>query len=79
MDNLTNIKIKFNIEEEEKNKFFESIHSFGKISEFNNIFRFKQCPVNISEDRKYIISGENQNIFTKTGNGSWAGTICKMH
>ena len=75
--NSNNIKIKFNIEEGEKNKFFESVHNFGKITELYNTFRFKQCPENISQERKYVISGENQNIFTKTGNGSWAGTICE--
>ena len=76
--NSTNIIINFNIEEKEKNKFFESIHSFGKIIDLCKSFRFKQCPLNISEGRKYEISGKNDNILTKIGNGSWAGTICEI-
>ena len=61
-----------------QNKFFESVHNFGKITELYNTFRFKQCPLNICEGRKYAISGENQNILTKIGaDNSWAGTLCE--
>ena len=33
--------------------------------------------MNIKEERKYEISGENENILTKTGSNSIAGTICE--
>ena len=33
--------------------------------------------MNIKEKRKYEISGENENILTKTGSNSIAGTICE--
>ena len=72
-----NIKIKFIPEEENYyNDLLESIKKFGKIS--YNKFKFKKCPNDIKDNRKYIISGEKDNIITKTGNNnSWAGTICE--
>ena len=71
-----NIKIRFNPEEEGINNFLETIKVFGKI--FYNKFIFKKCPININENRKYIISGKNDNILTKTGtDNSWMGTICE--
>ena len=46
---------------------------------FNNFkYNFRKCPNNINENRKYIISGEKENILTKTGtDGQWMGTICE--
>ena len=71
-----NIKIKFNPEEEGLNNFLETIKIFGKI--YYNKFIFKKCPININENRKYIISGKNENILTKTGTDNcWMGTICE--
>ena len=72
-----NIKIRFIPEEENNyNDLFESINSFGKIC-YNN-FKFRKCPNNINEDRKYIISGVKDNIITKTGtNAKVMGTICE--
>ena len=31
----------------------------------------------MNEDRKFEISGKNQNIFTKIGKDKWMGTICE--
>ena len=43
-----------------------------------NSFKFKECPKNIKEDRAYSLSGENNNILTKSGtNCIWMGTICE--
>ena len=40
--------------------------------------KFKKCPNNINERRKYIVSGEKENILTKTGTDkNWMGTICE--
>jgi len=77
-----NIQIKFYPEEEnEINKFLEKIKSFGNIGGTNidnYIYKFKACPNNIKEERKYMITGENENIITKTGTDcKWAGTICE--
>jgi len=71
-----NKKIKFSPEEEYNyNNLLESIKKFGKIC-FNN-FKFKKCPNDIKENRKYIISGDEDNIITKTGSDNWMGTICE--
>ena len=66
------IKIKFIYDEDEINK----IKKFGKL--LYNKFSFKKCPININDQRKYIISGEKMNILTKTGkDGCWMGAICE--
>ena len=67
------------IEESDINDFYEKIKNFGKIIKTHKIsFKFKDCPQNIKEDRKYLISGDNKNILTKTGKDSiWMGTICE--
>ena len=69
------IKIKFSPEEDSINHLLETIKSFGKI--YFNKYRFKQCPINISDNRKYVISGEKENIITKVGKDGWMGTICE--
>ena len=71
--------IKFNQKEDEINKFIENIKTFGKITSFVEIkYKFKKCPNNIKEQRKYCVTGNNENILTKTGlDNSWAGTICE--
>ena len=53
----------------------ETIKSFGKI--YYNNYSFRECPLNIDENRKYIVTGDNNKILTKTGNDEWMGTICK--
>ena len=58
------------------NKFLNTIKSFGEI--YYNKYSFRECPINIKEERKYIVTGENKNILTKTGSdGQWMGTICE--
>ena len=69
-----NKEIKFN--ENGINNILDIIKNFGKI--YYNKFTFKNCPLNINENRKYKISGEKMNILTKTGtNNVWMGTICE--
>jgi hypothetical protein len=73
---IDNIKIKFTPLENDINYFLEEIAKFGKIS-FND-FVFKKCPENISQERKYTISGEKQNILTKIGTDyCWMGVLCE--
>ena len=68
--------IKFIPEENGINEFIAKIKVFGKI--YHNNFKFKECPNNINEKRKYVVSGENQNILTKVGTDhNWMGTICE--
>jgi len=73
--NNEKIKIKFEPKEESLNNFLETIKSFGNI--YYNKYSFKECPNNINENRKYEITGEYKNIFTKTGPDNYAGTICE--
>ena len=71
-----NKKIRFIPDEEKDYKdLLESIKIFGKV--YYNSFKFKKCPNDIKENRKYIISGEEDNIITKTGSNNWTGTICE--
>ena len=76
--NSNNLKIHFSPEnKEEINKLIEDIKCFGKIS-YNNYFKFKKCPIDISEERKYLVSGNCENILTKTGTDYfWVGAICQ--
>jgi len=72
-----NIEIQFTPKEERINEFLENIKIFGKIS-YPSRFKFRKCPSNINENRKYTVSGENQNIFTKNGvNGYWTPGLCE--
>ena len=65
--NLNNFKIKFNSKENEINKLFEEIKTFDNIY-YTKKFKFKECPINIKdEEKKYKLSGENENIATKIG------------
>ena len=73
-----NIKIKFNQNKDEINKFIENIKIFGKIINKEFKYKFKKCPNNIKEERKYNVTGDNENILTKTGTDyNWTGTICE--
>ena len=71
-----NIHIEFDPKEESLNSFLDTIKSFGKIYNYGK-FHFKKCPENIKDNRKYMISEAKGNILTKTGSGSWMGTICE--
>ena len=54
----------------------EIIKSFGNI--YYNKYCFKECPINIEEERKYTVTGDNNNILTKTWtNFQRMGTICE--
>ena len=75
--NLNNkIKFKFIPKENQLDSITNIIKSFGKI--LHNNYSFKECPQNIQEGRKYILTGDNKNIVTKTGTDTtWMGTICE--
>ena len=61
--------------QEEINKLIEEIKCFGKIS-YNDKYKFKKCPIDISEERKYLVSRDYDNILTKKGiDYCWIGTI----
>ena len=78
--NKQNIKIKINLEDKEKYEYEELIDYIKNIGEIYNIdFKYTlKKYLNINESRKYLISGENNNIFTKLGkDGEWTGAICE--
>ncbi len=64
--------------DDEFNQLLKNIQKFGRI--FNNdpnIFKFKKCPIDINGDKGYKVSGENNNIITKTGQDSLIiGIVC---
>ena len=70
-----NKKIQISPQENEINEFSEKIKIFGKV--YYNSFKFRKCPENINKNKKYIVTGENQNILTKISNTGWCGTICE--
>jgi len=65
-NNFDEINFVPNEDGDELNKFLNIFQKFGKINS-NSIFKFKKCPIDINEDRGYKVSGENNNIITKTG------------
>ena len=78
-NNGNNLKIRFLPEEEYIiNNFLKEITNFGKIT-FNTFkLKIKKCPANVSEDLKYTVSGDKENIITKIGNRNKdIGIICE--
>lgn len=67
--------INFSQEEIYLNDYLNKLKKFGEI--YNNQFKFKQCPNNIADNRKYTVTGEKGNFLTKTGPDIWMGTICE--
>ena len=71
----SNKKLIFIPEENDINNFLEIIYSFGKVC-LPNFFQFKKCPINAKEKKKFSVTGEKNNIFTKTGTDCyWVGNI----
>ena len=72
---ITDLEIKFSPEQIKINQFLDTIKSFGKIYYIN--FKFKNCPTDIDENKKYEVVGDKRNIITKVGaSGYWTGVIC---
>ena len=72
-----NLNIQFDLNEDRINSLIEEIKKFGKIQNNNYKYSFKECPKDISEERKYEVSGEYKNILTKIGNKTGRmGSIC---
>ena len=76
-NNFVEIYFAPNEDDDEYNKFLKNIHKFGEIISCS-IFKFKKCPIDINEDKAYKVSGENNNIITKTGKDSvMIGITCE--
>ena len=70
------MNIEFYPKADQLNNFLDSIKLFGKIS--YNKYTLRECPKNIKEIRKFIITGDYRNIITKTGTDNYySGTICE--
>ena len=72
----SDLEIDFEPEEDNIYNLLDNIKSFGNVYNQLPQFKFKECPVNINENKKYIISGEQKNIITNC-NDYWIGTICQ--
>jgi len=71
-----NLNVEFIPKKRGISSLLKTIKTFGGIK-FNN-FKFKKCPEDISKNREYEVSGEDENILTKTGTDEeWMGTICE--
>ena len=84
--NANNIEIKFI--NDTTNKMIKDIKNFGEIFQNQNqkenninsneiIYKFKKCPEKVKQSKKYEITGQNENIITKTGTNGWMGAICE--
>ena len=70
-----NIKIHFSPDEEEIDNYLKFLKTFGNIS--SKEFKFKLCPNNIKEEKKYLLSGPKNTIVTKNGTDqNWTYVIC---
>ena len=57
--------------------FLGTIKTFGEINYIDFKYTFKKCPDNVNENKKYLITGEKDNILIKSGkDGEWTGVIC---
>ena len=76
--NKINSGIKFYPGDDESiNEYTEKLKKFGHIYQNSNIFKFKKCPDKISENKIYTVSGNDENIITKTGVDGWVGIACQ--
>ena len=72
-----NINFQFCIEENDFQILSEKIKNLGNIIYNDYKYIFKKCPSNISMQKRFIISGENENILSKKEpNFVWTGTTC---
>ena len=76
--NLNNkMKLKFIQKDNPLDKFMETIKSFGQIDYLFG-YSLRECPKNIKDGNKYIVTGDNKNILTKLNSNNWVGTICQI-
>ena len=73
-----NITINFSLDEHEIEIFLENLKKFGDIYYNDFKYKLKKCPININENRRYTITGQKDNVFTKIGGScQFIGTICE--
>ena len=69
------MRFEFSPKEESLNIFLKSLSSLGKIHISNYIFR--QPPPDMNSSNSYILSGDDNNILTKTSSDSIMGVLCE--
>ena len=76
--NLNNqINFDFISGEEQICNILNSIKKLGDVRK-KYLYKFIKCPENIEEEKKYIVTGEKQNIITKIGqNSNYFGIKCE--
>ena len=78
LKNGEDIIFKFTPEEKGVNEFLEKISMFGGINYQNKgkYFLLRESPIDLNNNKKYIITGENKNIITKIEKDEWIGILC---
>ena len=71
--NSKNITVKFCKTDNLEN----DINEFGYIVHKSFKYSFRECPMNIDENKKYEVIGVNQNIIKKIGKKCWVGVLCE--
>ena len=71
------MKLKFIQKDNPLDKFIETIKSFGQIDYLFG-YSLRECPKNIKDGNKYIVTGDNKNILTKLNSNNWVGTLCQI-
>ena len=69
------MRFEFSPKEESLNIFLKSLSSLGKIHISNYIFR--QPPPDMNSNNSYMLSGDDNNILTKTSSDSIMGVLCE--
>ena len=70
-------QIQFCVQDDDIEEISEKIKNLGKVVFYNYRYMFNQCPSDISEKKRFKITGDKLNIITKTGpNFVWTGTTC---
>ena len=76
--NSQNIKVKFYERYDQINNY--NLEKFGYIGrETHNFYQFRQCPLDIEENKKYEVYSKFQNIVTKVGNKSRVGILTEKY
>ena len=75
--NKNDIKINFYPNDYEVNQLIQTLKNFGKVSHKEYKYAFKECPENMEENKKYLVSGYDNNILTKIGSNCWTGIMGK--
>ena len=74
--NSKNITINFT-KKYEPDEIENDIKDFGYIIHKNDKYSFRECPINLEENKKYEVVGKCRNIVNKRGSNCWVGVLCE--